>query len=70
MHKDVSTTITPSQTLKTYREMCGWTLAESGKKIGVSPYRVSAFETEQQAISKAMAKKLTDLFGTSRAVFI
>lgn len=70
LHKEVSANMTPAKTLKTYREMCGWTLAETGKKVGVSPYRVSDFETGQRAISKAMAKKLAEVFGTTPAVFI
>lgn len=70
LHKKVSATMTPAKALKTYREMCGWTLAETGTKIGVSPYRVSDFETGQRAISKAMAKKLADVFGVSPVVFI
>jgi transcriptional regulator with XRE-family HTH domain len=48
----------------------GWTLAKTGKKIGLSPYRVSDIETGQRTISKAMTKKLAELFGASPAVFI
>ena len=50
--------------------MCGWTLAETGKKIGVSAYRVSDYETGQRAISKEVAKKLAVIFNVSPAVFI
>ena len=70
VHKEVAAKMTPGKSLRTLREMCGWTLAETGKKIGVSAYRVSDFETGQRAISKAMAKKLAEVFGTSAVVFI
>ena len=70
VHRETTATMTPEKNLRTLREMCGWTLAETGKKIGVSPYRVSDYETGQRAISKAVAKKLAKLFGVSPAVFI
>jgi transcriptional regulator with XRE-family HTH domain len=50
--------------------MCGWTLAETGKKIGVSLHRVSDYETGQRAISKDIAKKLAGVFNTTPARFI
>ena len=70
LHKETAATMTPGKSLRTMREMCGWTLAETGKKIGVSPYRVSDYETGQRTVSKAMAKKLAGGFNTSPAVFI
>jgi transcriptional regulator with XRE-family HTH domain len=50
--------------------MCGWTLAETGKKIGASPYRISDYENGHREISKAVAKELGKLFNVSPAVFI
>jgi antitoxin component HigA of HigAB toxin-antitoxin module len=70
LHKEIAATMTPAKTLRTLREMTGWTLAETGKKIGVSQYRVSDYETGQRAISKEMAKKLAEVFNTSPAEFI
>jgi DNA-binding XRE family transcriptional regulator len=70
LHKEISSGMTPGKSLRAYRQMCGWTLAETGKKIGVSPYRVSDYETGLRAISKKMAKKLAGIFNTSPAVFI
>ncbi len=70
LHKEIAARMTPAKTLRTLREMCGWTLAETGEKIGASPYRVSDYETGQRAISKEMAKKLAEVFKTSPAVFI
>ena len=61
---------TPAKTLRILREKRGWTLAETGEKIGASPYRVSDYETGRRAISKEMAKKLAEVFKTSPAVFI
>jgi len=46
------------------------TLAETGKKIGVSLHRVSDYETGQRAISKDIAKKLAGVFNTTPARFI
>jgi DNA-binding XRE family transcriptional regulator len=70
LHKEIAARMTPGKTLRTLREMCGWTLAETGNKIGVSPYRVSDFETGYRSISKEIAKKLAEVFNTSPAVFI
>lgn len=70
LHKEISSRMTPAKTLRTFREMTGWTLAETGKRIGVSPYRVSDYETGQRDISKDLAKKLAEVFNTSPAVFI
>ena len=70
LHKEISVRMTPAKTLRTFREMCGWTLAETGKKIGVSPYRISDYENGHREISKAVAKELAKLFNVSPAVFI
>jgi DNA-binding XRE family transcriptional regulator len=70
LHKEITKRSTPAKTLRTLREMTGWTLAETGKKIGVSPYRISDYESGQRQISKDVAKKLAELFKTSPAVFI
>jgi antitoxin component HigA of HigAB toxin-antitoxin module len=70
LYKEIASKATPAKSLRTLREMTGWTLAETGKKIGVSPYRVSDYETGQRTISKDMAKKLAEVFKTSPAVFI
>jgi DNA-binding XRE family transcriptional regulator len=70
LHKEISARMTPGKSLRTLREMCGWTLAETGKKIGVSPHRVSDFETGQRAISKDIAKRLAVIFNVSPARFI
>ena len=70
LHQEIAGMMTPAKTLRTLREMCGWTLAETGKKVGVSPYRISDYETGQRAISKDMAKKLAEAFKTSPAEFI
>lgn len=69
-YKEIAKKQTPGSALRNYREMAGWTLAETGEKIGVSPYRISDFENGQRTISKTMAKKLAVIFNTSPAVFI
>ncbi len=70
LHKEISARMTPGKYLRTFREICGWTLVEAGKKIGVSPHRVSDFETGQRAISKDIAKRLAVIFNFSPARFI
>jgi DNA-binding XRE family transcriptional regulator len=70
LHKEIDARMTPDKSLRILREMCGWTLAETGKKIGVSPHRVSDYETGQRAISKDIAKKLAKVFNTTPARFI
>ena len=70
LHKEISARMTPGKSLRTLRDMVGWTLAETGEKIGVSAFRVSDYESGQRAISKAMAKKLAGVFNTSPAIFI
>ncbi len=70
LHKKISASMTPGDKIRGLRKACGWTLSIVGEKIGVTPYRVSDYETGQRAISKAVAKKLGDLFGVSPALFI
>jgi DNA-binding XRE family transcriptional regulator len=70
LHKEISGRMKPEKNLHTLRMMCGWTLAETGNKIGVSPYRVNDYETGLRAISKNIAKKLAEVFKTSPALFI
>jgi DNA-binding XRE family transcriptional regulator len=70
LHKEISARMMPGKTLRTLREMCGWTLAETGKTIGVSPHRVSDFETGQREISKEIAKRLAVVFKVSPLKFI
>jgi DNA-binding XRE family transcriptional regulator len=70
LHKEISARMTPGKSLRTLREMCGLTLAETGKRIGVSPHRVSDFETGQREISKDIAKKLAKVFKVSPVQFI
>ena len=69
-HKEISASMTPGDKLRGLRKACGWTLAVVGEKIGVTPYRVSDYETGKRAISKAVAKKLAEVFNISPAVFI
>ena len=70
LHKEIDARMTPDKSLRILREMCGWTLAETGKKIGVSLHRVSDYETGQRAISKEMARKFALIFKASPGIFI
>jgi DNA-binding XRE family transcriptional regulator len=69
-YKQMEKKMTPGKTLKTLREVRELTQAKLGEMIDISTARISDFETGQRAISKAVAKKLGELFGVSPAVFI
>jgi DNA-binding transcriptional regulator YiaG len=69
-HKSMKNKRTPGKSLKTLREVTNLTQAKLGEMLGIPTARVSDFETGQQAISKAMAKKIAEVFNTSLAVFI
>jgi transcriptional regulator with XRE-family HTH domain len=70
LHKEISGRMTPGKNLRALREMAGWTLAETGAKIGVSAQRISDFESGQRAISKIVAKRLAPFFNVSPIQFI
>ena len=70
LHQTISQRMNPAENLRTLRKMCGWTLAETGKKVGITPYRVSDYEKGRREISKDIAKKFAMIFKTSPATFI
>ncbi|MFC1510039.1 helix-turn-helix domain-containing protein [Candidatus Omnitrophota bacterium] len=62
---------TPGKSLKVYRKRDGLTQAQLGKNLGgISAARISDFEHDRRGISKDIAKKLAELFGTSLERFI
>ena len=48
--------------IKSLRESKGWTQKELSERLEVKQYNLSRIETGNRAISKAMAKKLSDVF--------
>jgi len=69
-YKRMSEEMTPARYLKTYREIAGYSQAQLGALVGIPASRISDYETGQRAISKEMAKKLSQVFKTSSSVFI
>jgi DNA-binding XRE family transcriptional regulator len=70
LHKEISASMTPGEKLRELRLATGMTLKAVGEKIGVTFQRVNEYEAGRYGISKAVAKKLAELFGVSPAVFI
>lgn len=69
-YKQMSKEMTPARYLKTYREIAEYSQAQLGKLAGLPASRISDYETGQRSISKDVAKKLSDIFKVSPAVFI
>jgi DNA-binding XRE family transcriptional regulator len=62
-YKKISSTTTPGEFLRIYRENAGLTQEELGKKLGkFSRQKISDMESGKRAISKEVAKKLCRLF--------
>ena len=70
LHKEVSASMTPGDKIRELRLATGMTLKAVGESIGVTYQRVNEYEGGRYGISKAVAKKLGELFGVSPAVFI
>jgi DNA-binding XRE family transcriptional regulator len=69
-HKRISSSMTPGEKVRELRIVTGMTLQAVAEKIGVTYQRVNEYEGGRCGISKAIAKKLGDLFGVSPAIFI
>jgi DNA-binding XRE family transcriptional regulator len=70
LHKEISASMAPGEKLRELRLATGMTLKTVGESIGVTFQRVNEYEGGRYGISKAVAKKLGDLFGVSPALFI
>lgn len=60
----------PGRNLKNYRGIHGYTQAILAEKLGVFTHHISEMESGKRAISKAMALKLSEVFGVSPERFI
>ncbi|MBK8803174.1 MAG: helix-turn-helix transcriptional regulator [Fibrobacteres bacterium] len=61
--KEFEASQTPGSWLSGLREAHGWTQRELGEHLGgVSPARISDWEHDRRAVSKAQAKILSQLF--------
>lgn len=63
LHKAIEARMTPGTWLRELREAQGWTQKDLGIRLGcVPPARISDWENSHRSISKAIAKRLSDLF--------
>jgi len=63
--------MTPGRNLRIYRERDRLTQAELGKRLGgLSRQKISDMENDRRGISKDLAKKCANLFGTSVERFL
>ena len=70
-YRELRGTITPGENMRAYRELHGLSQQELGQRLGGLPKQhVSNMETGQRAISKAMAKRLAEVFDVSVGKFI
>lgn len=71
-YKKVSKSLTPATALRTLRENRGLSQTELAEKLGPSVRKthVSDWELGRRGISKAIAKKLSQVLGTSVEHFI
>ncbi len=71
LHKKIAASLTPGDWLCHLREANGLTQEVLGQKLGnVSGSRISDWEANRRAVSKAMAKKLSSIFSVSPDRFI
>lgn len=68
--KEVESGITPASNLAFYRKLMKMTQAQLGGKLGVGKQVISDMEHGRRAISKKMAKALSDIFNVSVERFI
>ena len=70
-YKKINAEMKPADYVKGYRESRGYTQAELGEKLGGLPRQyISDIEKGRRAISKAVAKKLTEIFNASLEKFL
>jgi len=69
-YKEMKRKMTPGNSLRIYRTRDRLTQNALATKIGVTQQRVNEMEKGKRGISKDIAKKIAELFGTSPAQFI
>ena len=70
-YRSIKATMSPGENVRVYRELHGMTQAVLGAKLGsFSRQNVSNMENGHRPISKAVAKRLAELFDVSVEKFI
>ena len=60
----------PSLALRGFRGKMEWTQQELAEKLGITQNCISGMESGKRSISKAMARRLGDIFDISYKVFL
>lgn len=68
-YKDIKAKMTPGDSIKANRGLRGMTQKALAEKLGVPVQNVSEMERGKRAVSRKMALKLGDVFGTDPASF-
>jgi DNA-binding XRE family transcriptional regulator len=69
-YKEMKKEMMPGTYARIYRENRGMTQEQLGEKVGVSKSFICDIEHDRRAISKDMAKKLSNIFNISVSRFI
>ncbi|KGE72538.1 hypothetical protein DC28_06850 [Spirochaeta lutea] len=70
-YQTIRKTITPGENMRVYRQMHNLTQEELGSRIGnLTRQNISNMETNRRSISKAVAKKLAQVFDVSVEKFL
>jgi len=70
-YRNIRNEITPGENMRLYRELHNLSQAELGEKLGkLSRQNISNMENGQRGISKAVAKRLSELFDVSVEKFL
>lgn len=59
----------PAEMIVANRELRAWSQAELAKRLGVLPNTLCAMENGRRAVSRAMAVKLGEVFGSDPSAF-
>lgn len=68
-YREISARMTPGDMVKAARGLRGWTQKTLAGKLGVSVQNVSEMERGVRPVSRKMASKLGEVFGTDPAAF-
>lgn len=67
---DLFPEISPAMCLRGLRTREGLTQAELAKKLGVKQHHISEMENGKRPVGPEMARRLEEVFGTSRKAFL
>jgi DNA-binding XRE family transcriptional regulator len=69
-YKEFKKNVKPGDYVRIYRQSQEFTQTDLGKKVGMTRAYICDIEKGRRPISKVMAKKMAELFGTSVSRFI